>query len=556
MWKGNSPSTAIQAAGIQKAFGISSAVNTAKPTAAEIQMTKDLEKTLQAYHMFQSEADHSRRAEILNQVNDLAKRWIRDVAVSQNVPKPVADRLGGKVFSFGSFLLGVHHKDADIDALCVVPSIIQRSDFFTSFFKLLKGQPQVTQCHAVEEAFVPLIKMKYNGIELDLLFSRLELAEVPENIDLQNNTLLQNLDPQSMRSLNGRRVTEAILQNVPNVDNFRTVLRTVKVWAKNHGIYSNALGYFGGVTWAILVARACQLYPNAAPATLVCKFFMVFSKWRWPLPVLLKRPDNIDFGFPIWDPRLNLSDRHHLMPIITPTYPQLNSTFNVTESTKKVILRELERSKTISEEIMQGKAKWDHLFEAPTFFYKYRHFILLLVSSNIAEDHLKWRGLVESKIRLLVGNLSRDKQIALAHPNPKCFDICRRRGNKPDQSLEKYIAAPFCSMWFIGLEFGQVDNSTINLVSCIEAFGAKLHSHAEKILKAGMQIDARHVKRKDLNQYLEPEILKRERESAEYQKSCSRSTVQTGKRKAREPLLPPSKKLNVDPVVGQSENTK
>ena len=44
---------------------------------------------------------------------------------------------------------------------------------------------------------------------------------------------------------------------------------------------------------AMLVARVCQLYPNAAPATLLQKFFLVFSKWL----VLFLRPINNSLQF-------------------------------------------------------------------------------------------------------------------------------------------------------------------------------------------------------------------------------------------------------------------
>ena len=45
------------------------------------------------------------------------------------------------------------------------------------------------------------------------------------------------------------------------------------------GVYSNVLGYLGGGSWAMLVARTCQLYPNAAASTIVLKFFFVFKRW-------------------------------------------------------------------------------------------------------------------------------------------------------------------------------------------------------------------------------------------------------------------------------------
>ena len=79
-----------------------------------------------------------------------------------------------------------------------------------------------------------------------------------------------------------------------------------------------------------------------------------------------------------------------------------NSTFNVSRSTLEVMKEEFRLSLAICEEIVGGKATWDKLFETPNFFAKYRHFIVLEVSSKSEEDHLEWYGLVESKIRHLV----------------------------------------------------------------------------------------------------------------------------------------------------------
>lgn len=51
--------------------------------------------------------------------------------------------------------------------------------------------------------------------------------------DLRDDMLLKNLDPKCVRSLNGCRVTDEILRLVPNIENFRLALRTIKLWAKS-----------------------------------------------------------------------------------------------------------------------------------------------------------------------------------------------------------------------------------------------------------------------------------------------------------------------------------
>ncbi|KAL3284679.1 hypothetical protein HHI36_018828 [Cryptolaemus montrouzieri] len=494
-------------------LGMTSAISTAFPKPVDIAKTLELTEALKPFDLFETEQELNHRLVILGKLYSLVKQWIKDTSIAKNIPESVAENVGGKIYTFGSYRLGVHNKGADIDALCVAPRHIFREDFFSSFYELLKQQEEVTDLRSVEEAFVPVMKMNFDGIEIDMLFARLDLKEIPDTMDLQDDLLLKKLDQKCVRSLNGCRVTDEILRLVPNIENFRLTLRAIKFWAKRHGIYSNVLGYLGGVSWAMLVARTCQLYPNAAPATLVHKFFLVFSQWKWPQPVLLKQPSSVNLGFTVWDPRVNVQDRYHLMPIITPAYPQQNSTFNVSASTRSIMVEEFKSGLQTTEEIMISKEPWEKLFEPPQFFLKYRHFIVLLVSANTAEDHLEWYGLVESKVRLLIGNLERNQYITLAHINPESFSVLESQKESNQH----------CVMWFIGLEFAKSEHLNIDLTYDIQTFIETVNKHALNInmFKEGMKLEARSVRRRQLVQYLSPSLIKRERKSSLTNKSGS-----------------------------------
>ncbi len=58
---------------------------------------------------------------------------------------------------------------ADIDTLLVAPRHINRDDFFDSFHTLLSKEKGVTDVRAVPDAFVPVIKLVFEGIEVILL---------------------------------------------------------------------------------------------------------------------------------------------------------------------------------------------------------------------------------------------------------------------------------------------------------------------------------------------------------------------------------------------------
>ena len=65
------------------------------------------------------------------------------------------------------------------------------------------------------------------------------------------------------------------------------MLRAVKIWAKNNGIYGNPTGYLGGFAWAVLVAHTCQTYPKITAPAMLAAFFCQYRNWPWPKPVTL-----------------------------------------------------------------------------------------------------------------------------------------------------------------------------------------------------------------------------------------------------------------------------
>src|SRR5277367_2913748 len=163
-----------------------------------------------------------------------------------------------------------------------------------------------------------------------------------------------------------QRVTDEILELVPQQKTFRTALRAIKLWAQRRAVYANILGYPGGVAWAMLVARVCQLYPHAIGATIVGKFFFIIKDWQWPSPIMLK---SIESGsLKVWNPTIYPGDKKNIMPIITPAYPSMCATYNISKSGKTIIQKELERGFQITKGIFEGKLNWSDLFKKHTFF--------------------------------------------------------------------------------------------------------------------------------------------------------------------------------------------
>ncbi|CAG8657195.1 Poly(A) polymerase [Rhizophagus irregularis] len=405
-----------------KHLGVTPPIALNYPTQREIEVTDLLVQELTAQGTFESEDESRRREVVLGKLDKLVKEFVYRTSKKRQLPDADAREAGGKIFTFGSYRLGVHGAGADIDTLCVVPRHVAREDFFSDMHDSLNSLNEVTELTSVTDAYVPVIKMKFQDIPIDLVFAKLNVPKVPDDLELRENLLLKNLDETCIRSLNGSRVTDEILRLVPSIPAFRTSLRCIKLWAHRRAIYSNVMGFFGGVAWAMLVARICQLYPNAIAGAIVSRFFRIMYQWNWPQPVLLKPIEDGPLQVRVWNPKIYHGDRYHLMPIITPAYPSMCATHNVTQSTKKIIEEEFKRAAEIADKVMIGTGKWSDLFSKHDFFSRYRHYLQIITSSDSATRQLKWSGMVESRIRHLISKLEGVDNLYLAHPFVKGFD--------------------------------------------------------------------------------------------------------------------------------------
>lgn len=130
------------------------------------------------------------------------------------------------------------------------------------------------------------------------------------------------------------------------------------------------MGYFGGVSWAILVAKICQMFPLAQPSNLLEYFFEIYANWQWPKPVHMGGHEPIAGVQHIWVPEIEFDNRNWNLPIMTPCYPSINTTFNVSQTSHLVIRKAFDRAKTTLQLIRNNVAAWSDLFVKNDFFSK------------------------------------------------------------------------------------------------------------------------------------------------------------------------------------------
>ena len=202
---------------------------------------------------------------------------------------------------------------------------------------------------------MPIIKFYLGSVQFDVLFACVEepkgIFKMLKQANLTNSEAFKKLTETSQSSLLGRVACQNMVNNVPNRQTFQLVLRTVRFWAFQRGIYSINAGYLGGITIAVMVAKICQEFPELQPACCLHKFFETYaeSSWREPVQMSLSNKYKSSRGGSLSMHLIEAVNRYSsdAMVVLTPNDQLQNTSYRVSEHNLNIICQELSKAQKL-----------------------------------------------------------------------------------------------------------------------------------------------------------------------------------------------------------------
>jgi len=311
------------------------------------------------------------------------------------------------VFVSGSYRMGVHSREADIDVLFVTTEAVRREDVFGAFMGVLQACEEVSELQPVPKARVPIIGLKLMGQDFDVLTCHLRVSTLPSKYALlQSYEWMNHMDPECVLAFNGPRVTEMILASLTRPNQFCNALRVLRHWAKQRFVYSNKSGYLGGVNLALMLLYVAQRHPDALSARLVREFFVAFSTWKWGAARPMGLDAHVPHTCPVWLQTLEWTPRlPEAMVVLTPCFPRFNTAFSASKYSCAVMQREMARAR----DLLGATFDLATVCAPLDCFLTCTRFIKVSVQAPHTPSGASWQGFMEAQTRYLVQYLANEE---------------------------------------------------------------------------------------------------------------------------------------------------
>jgi len=394
------------------------------------QFTANLDSCSPFMHTAKAAQIESVLSEILIMCQDIAAQIL----------EPGMDKEFGEMLSVGAYHLGVLIPDDQVDVVYVVPLHMTLPETHAMMQEKLEAMESEVEdiCPAGTDGLLaaPGLEFKLRGIHIKLLFSHC----IPDLPPPYGETVVWHT-----AGVLAHEVAEKLLVSVPDVTMFRDLLRFVRHWAKQRGIYGSYFGFMGGTAWAICVARICQMYPQADLAQLTARFFRVLSRWNWQEPLGLLPGCGSGQHVPtVPVPGESGSDAN--ISVLLPVDNPVSATPNLTVTTTKISQRELQHGFLRTQQVELVRAQWEHVSSSPPFFQRYRHYLELNFMASSPAVFASWQSWGRQQTQNLVQLFENTcSKVVTLRPWPACVDF-------------KDASWPYACALFIGLQIERNGN--------------------------------------------------------------------------------------------------
>lgn len=310
------------------------------------------------------------------------------------------------IFTMGSYRLQVHTRGSgDID-LCIVGSDkYTSSKLFPLFKDILSKNENFSNFRIVDDALIPVLKVQIKKQKVDILYSGIpdeylkNKKDVRKLSDLISNEKVSKLSSESIQSLNGIRDAEYIETIIPDMKTFILCSHFIKYWANRRGLYSSSLGFLNGFTWRELLIIVLMENSKYSPQEIIFKFFQKYNNYEVfdvKKPLALNEKSIANFK----------NTKNNRILIITPNEAYKNAARNVTKSTFKYMVQEIDRAYKI---LKNGKNPDDIkvLNQKTDFFKAYDSYIQVDIFGGNKSELRDWQAYIESRLVMFLESLEK-----------------------------------------------------------------------------------------------------------------------------------------------------
>ena len=289
-----------------------------------------------------------------------AEHDAREAAVARVRVAVEAATPGAAVHVMGSTRLGLDVRGSDLDLVVVGPAGEGRERALESLQGAVERGVGLSRGRWIGGPGGETLRCLVQGHEVDLQYAEAPPGESPEAPLSWPPDALARLDDGAQQAVNGLFEAQRLREAWGDASAMRAGTRALKGWARARDLDIKALGYLGGLSWAILAAWAHRegAAPEGDPGAWLARTFAALEGWDVTQPVGLN-----ERVVEAWRP-----ERRDRMVVLSSVHPY-NTARHVTRSSSRVLRREWSRARVVIDAAMRGQGGWAELFEpvgAPT----------------------------------------------------------------------------------------------------------------------------------------------------------------------------------------------